>query len=358
MYMNNKAKKFPIPYEATWDILDGTKMNTYLECPRKFFYEYILGWRPTGANNHLVFGKAWHEALEHLYVYGIESVHIEAAFDKFMQAYRKEIPEANDSMYWPKTPDNAFTALCEYVRKNIKDWSKYKVLYTEIAFCAPISKEHVMYGRKDAIIQDMQTNLIITLEHKTGSRAGRTWDMQWENAMQPYLYTHVDYLLGFPEDLVGTIIMNGTFFMKNKTNPINFQRYRLKHNYNQMQNWLSQVNYWADMIDYDFDMFSNCSISDDIMECFHMNTTNCVKWAGCSYLDYCRAWRNPLQQYERVPFEMKVEHWNPMAEESNAVFNLHDEDERKKLMEDAKEMKPVVEIKDKEVDVNNMMLGI
>ena len=33
----------PIPYHPSMEILDSTKIKTYQQCPRLFFYEYALG---------------------------------------------------------------------------------------------------------------------------------------------------------------------------------------------------------------------------------------------------------------------------------------------------------------------------
>ena len=50
----------------TLQTVDSTKINTFLDCPRQYFFTYVLGWRSDRPNNHLVFGQAWHEAMEHL----------------------------------------------------------------------------------------------------------------------------------------------------------------------------------------------------------------------------------------------------------------------------------------------------
>ena len=71
-----------------WDILDSSKIQSYMRCPRKYFFNHILGWsleeEEQGAleisssgllaapkseirkSEHLVFGTAWHHSMEHL----------------------------------------------------------------------------------------------------------------------------------------------------------------------------------------------------------------------------------------------------------------------------------------------------
>jgi hypothetical protein len=58
------------------------------------------------------------------------------------------------------------------------------------------------------------------------------------------------------------------------------------------------------------------------MMCFPMNPTNCTKYFGCKYHDYCMSWPNPLQRCEEVPYGMKIEYWDPSAEEAKHTFKL------------------------------------
>ena len=89
-------------HKEIWDVLDSTKIKAYLECPRKFFYEYVVGWRSIEPNIHLEFGKAWHLAMEHLLVKGYEDEELVQAYTLFHNHYRKYFPEVMDDVYAPK----------------------------------------------------------------------------------------------------------------------------------------------------------------------------------------------------------------------------------------------------------------
>jgi len=80
----------------TWDIIDSSKLSTFMECPRKYFYEYVLGWRPSMPNVHLTFGTAWHAAVERLLIEGYSQEHVEEAKFIFLQYYRRDLPEEAD----------------------------------------------------------------------------------------------------------------------------------------------------------------------------------------------------------------------------------------------------------------------
>ena len=82
----------------TWDIMDSSKLICYKECPRKFFYQYILGWQNAYPNNHLVFGSAWHMAMEWLLNHPKD---IAGAALAFLEYYREHFPPNTDELFVP-----------------------------------------------------------------------------------------------------------------------------------------------------------------------------------------------------------------------------------------------------------------
>lgn len=48
-------------FQIAWD---STSLGLLKECPRKYFYEIILGWRPATQSVHLIFGQLYHGAME------------------------------------------------------------------------------------------------------------------------------------------------------------------------------------------------------------------------------------------------------------------------------------------------------
>ena len=114
MYYNHNAS-YPVPVSTTWDIQDGSKIKAYMECPRRYFYEYVLGWREDRPSNHLFFGSAWHEAMAHMYLNGFDTNTVyEAYAEHFLPYYRRFCDPGDDDLYWPKTPERAFKALAFY----------------------------------------------------------------------------------------------------------------------------------------------------------------------------------------------------------------------------------------------------
>lgn len=300
--------KYPIPDHPTWQILDSSKLKTFLECPRHYFFEYVLGWRSDAPNNHLVFGEAWHDAMEWLLLHGYDEDIVISAFDKFLETYRQHFPESSDELYSPKTPENALRALGLYAEHYASDPHDFDTIFTEIAGTVPINQNQVLHFRLDSICQDREGRYF-SLEHKTGSRLSRFWTDQWPLDVAVGTYTHVMHCL-YPSLDVWGVKINGTFFQKRK---IEFTRIPVRKTLEHMQQWLWNTTWWADQIAWQFSLLEKCLPSDPVMMAFPQNPTSCTKYFGCPFHDFCLAWPNPLAHCDEVPMGYKQEFWDPSA---------------------------------------------
>jgi len=297
---------------SSWTVNDATKIQTYMDCPRKYFYEYVLGWRPDTPNVHLEFGSAYHLAMEHLILYGYNDKSLLDAYNKLDTYYRQFFPPVMDEANHPKTPAMAFKALMEYVKYYHND--QFIPLYTEIAGSVTLSEKYNLHFRMDSILDTPDG--IKSREHKTGSQLSRQWMDQWSLKEQTGVYNHVLYCL-FPSEKVWGVEINGTIFSKKN---IQFQRVPARRTLAGMEVWYWNTIWWLDEISHDFERLSSCKPDDTVMKCFKMNTENCTKYFGCAYHDFCTAWPNPLARIEEVPSGFKIEHWDPVEEESDAKY--------------------------------------
>lgn len=321
----NQVLPLPTPQHPSYEVLDASKLNTFMECPRKFFYSYLLAWRSEVPNNHLVFGSAWHKAMEHLLLHGYNADTVLGAFAAFEKEYRKTFTEpATDEMFWPKNPDRAFEALIAYTREHQGDEVKFQPLYTEIAFSVSLDPERVMHGRMDSIVRLVETGKIASLEHKTASSANR-WGEQWPLSMQGSLYTHALCCLYGYDELHG-IIFNGTVFKKVKGTrggeKFEFVRETVKRSKNGMQAWHANTLYWHQAVENEYELLSLTTDKHETMTAFPMNTTACSNYFGCQFKEFCLAWKNPLQRCAEPPLGLKIERWNPLDEPASVKMEL------------------------------------
>ena len=322
--MNISSLTLPLQYHPSMDILDSTKLHTYMSCPRQFFYEYVLGWRSARPNNHLHFGKAVHLALEHILINGYTTTSVIESLDLFNNEYRSAFPESTDSIFSPKTPSRFFDMMIQYVGKYKDDLLKYKVYKTEIGGTIHLSPTHIMAYKMDTILQDQQTGQYCSLEHKTkgGNYIGQDYFTDFKLSVQVGTYTHVLNSI-FPPEEVSGIIINCMCFKKTKAPEFLLERQLIGLSNNQMYNWMHNTMDWIDLIHRDFAELEQTSPGSLRMNCFSLNGRSCTNWGRvCQYHDLCMSWNNPLQHLDHLPVDMQVEFWNPLEEDLREVITL------------------------------------
>lgn len=318
-------ERYGIPLVAQHEIVDSSKLTCFMDCPRQYFFKYILGWRPEVPSNHLIFGHAWHKAMEILLAGGYDSRFVVLAYEAFEEEYRKTFGRETDDIYAPKTPERAALALEKYVATYWEDPLRDTVLQLEIGGTAPINEVDEIHFRMDSIIRNNERQKIFSREHKTG---GSTygWDKQWQLSMQVGTYTHVLYCLHAPEEVDG-VEMNGTFFSKTKSitdKCISFLRIPAYRSLDMMNVWLFTADYTIQRMKEEMRLLGECCAGDskDLLTAFPIQPGTCSKYLGCEYLDFCQFWRNPLLYAENPPPGFIIEHWDPKIQEARNVVKI------------------------------------
>uniref|UniRef100_A0A6M3ITI5 Putative PD-(D/E)XK nuclease superfamily protein n=1 Tax=viral metagenome TaxID=1070528 RepID=A0A6M3ITI5_9ZZZZ len=283
-----------------------------MDCPRKYFFEYVLGWRSDSIeHNDLSFGEAIHAALEILTLAGKDKDEpkvIAQAYLEFEKIYRSKFPEDTDNIFTKKNPERALVALSDYAARYKYD--EFEVLHTEVAGSVPITLDgRQAHFRIDAIIRDKDG--VWVLEHKTGSKSGRFWTDQWSLSVQVGVYTHVLHCLYDPAEVCG-VIVNGIFF---GAKDITFERVIVRKSTALMNTWLANTTQWVSAIEQDMSQISNIKPGDLYLQPFRQNTENCTKYFGCPFQDICRFWSNPLDLGIDPPVGFKQEWWDPAEKE-------------------------------------------
>lgn len=315
---NNNVKP-----DKTWAIYDSSKVQAYMECPRKYFYRYVLGWETEDTSKDLVFGEAWHRVMETLLIEGYNNQAVKKAYERFIAYYRQHFTELQDANNYPKSPASVVPALVEYMSK-YRTVDKFEVLYTEIAGTVAISDKRTIHFRLDSIVKGDEG--IFSLEHKTGSRLGQTWIDQWTMKIQVGTYTHVLYSLYDPKDVYG-IKINGVIFRK-KGNA--YIRVPIRKSVDMMNVWLWNINHFIDLIEWNMNEMMETTEDEVIMPAFPINSESCTKWGRpCEYLDFCSVWANPLQHCDEPPTGLIIRYWDPSEREEDSDTVMHIKQEEK-----------------------------
>jgi hypothetical protein len=321
--MPDTPASFPIPYHPTWNVRDPSKMKDFHSCPRQFFYSHILGWRLDSPEIDLIFGEAWHEAMEYLLLHDYSTGSMMAAIDAFMKVWRREFDPEMDDLHASKNPDGVLNALPAYCAQYQNDQKEFEVLYTEVAGSVPISEDRVLFFRMDSVLRNLEKGYIYSLDHKTTGRFSWMWDRNFMLALQNFTYTHCLHCM-YPDQEVKGLEYNGAGFefLKTKGHRATFKRVPAWKTPDQMNVWLWEINDLCNNLDYEFERLASCKESDDVLMAFPRNEESCTKYRGCKFHDFCMAWSNPLQHCFEAPLGYKIEFWDPTEKEATNKMDL------------------------------------
>jgi hypothetical protein len=313
---------YPEPLQPVeqWNVKDSSKMECFMTCPRKYFYQYILGWRSNIPNLHLGFGTAWHLATEHLALQlpNLTKDDVDEAHAMFLESYREGFSKDWDMENAPKNPAFAKLALKDLAERLTRE--QIKVLFTEVPGTVGIDVGEVIHFKMDLIAEGLDGHKFegrkFIIDWKTASSISASWSAQWDNAIQPKTYIHAMNALFGPEAVAGCI-MYGTAFRKTKG--AGFMEKHIGSTPNAMRNWLWNMRYYFKWLQQNHEALAKASPDDEVMEAFPMNPTQCSgRYGVCRFNSICSQCTNPIKIAGQCPTDMEVEHWDPRDREEDA----------------------------------------
>lgn len=326
----------PLPEKPeSLDVIDASKLQRFMDCPRGFFIEHVLGLQKEQRNIHFVAGSAIHEAMEIFMKasgkIGYTDQVVSLAYDAFLKVYREAYPNPlDDDANVPKDPANIAALLNTYAQMWRHD--RFKTLFTEVSFAVPIAPDRIMHGKMDSVYEE--NGLIWSMEHKTTGYKSEAWMNKWSSMPQVGLYTHA--LHSFFENVAGVKINGMILRRPTKQGPSNeVLRIPITPTKQLMRYWLWELNHWYDQLDWNMRMLEKAREDHDILVAFPRNPMSCCKaWGGCSHPGICNANVNPLHlANQEPPPGYKREYWDPRRLEEQSNYKADPETKEIKKIE-------------------------
>ena len=258
-------------------------ISKYQECPLscQYKYELRLRKREEGAGeHHLVFSRAYHEALAELYhgdYYNQTATSLAAcvnrARDLLLQGYPRQLKEDDLA----KTSENGIKSLFAYVQRWKDEDRRWKVLEVETLD----HQEDGFVVKLDLVVQDLNTDQIFGMDHKvTGAYLNYDYWSKFEPNSQIVEYVrYVKEKFGYCDGFIVNAISLRYLQRASKNGPagpwFNFERQTFNVNGRQMEADLQSRRYWTERIE-----------QSKASGLWGMNTSQCK---FCEYRDLCKA---------------------------------------------------------------------
>lgn len=316
------AKTYPIPIHPTWKINDSSKLSTFDECPRKFFYKYRLGWSKLYPQVDLIHGSAMHCGMEELYKAKEETGSyengLEQAFAAYVTCYTQDFYDVEDwEVNSPKNPTGAMKAFQAFCAAFDED--DHKLIGVELLGSMPIGLGRSIVGKLDIMVETSEGFLI--KDHKT-SKYSLT-DIYIDEANMNNQFNTYNLLglshamaLGYHQEDFKGILINHFAFKENKARGlfVEVDRFIVRKSIPQLELFVDELNLKLDLIDWNDEILENDSIDREIMLAYPRQFGNCTKWfRRCEFYDMCRFHQNPLRLAKNVQPGFRIDFWDPTA---------------------------------------------
>lgn len=313
------TKVIPIKY------YDNTMLGDYKKCPRYFYFRHVRGWTPSGIAMPLIFGLAWHAAMDVIWR-GYKKMNKDELVSVAMAAFEdvwieegckpiKELGLQDLEMLGARTPYTAQEMLHGYLNKRSYILESSRLIAAESPFAVPIypDRDDIFYiGRRDKKIETDTGDLVI-LEHKTTSEYKveggfkeqyiQSW---WPNSQcEGYLYA------GRMEDgdKVRSVWVDAALVHKKVHDAFRF--IPISATFSTLDNWLWEARDWINRVESEKQRLAGQPADRTVMGAFPRNTDQCSgKYGLCTYQSLCRSYHNP-EQVTEAPAGFQEKFWEP-----------------------------------------------
>lgn len=320
-------------------LYDNTRLSDFKRCPRLFFFRHVLNWVPKGTRLPLVFGGAWHAAME--VIWGAMAQRpdkeklVKAGYAAFLEYWEREglpgtMSYEQEKEFSPRTPGKAYEMIVAYVMDRYERFDHIEVLAIEQAFMVPLDPldPTLFYvGKIDKIVR--MGNKIRGIEHKTTTAYAKNGDFRslflesFSPNSQVDGYQYALHML-YPGESGGVWVDAALVHKEREA----FTFIPVEKQMKYLDNWLWDTKTWIAAVEGELAKLDQASSQMPYMPAFPKNTNSCWDFnSACAYHDICKAWTNPLGR--DVPEQYNVEKWDPLDQIDGLKELLHGVDNNK-----------------------------
>jgi hypothetical protein len=312
VWTDNKRSHLPIIDRP----LDNTAMSAYMTCPREYYFGMVLHRRGKGKSPALVFGSAWHKAME---------MHYKSGGDYDLVKYAVATSwEGHGDQDDYRTQQRVILDYERYRKHYGEDPNKEesgKTVGTVGELLVELSTNaqgedlvHPWAGKLDRIIEI--DGLYYIEDHKTTSRLDKHFFRQFELSNQMMGYTYLAKAL-LPSLTVVGVRINVSHVLTEKTA---FHRQLVTFGPQQIKRWTEQTNIWMGKLSEDYELLADERAKNpdivipDAAFPQHFGDNGCSRKFGmCGYWPICSS--SPKLQPGVLEREYEIRPWNPLEAE-------------------------------------------
>lgn len=307
---------------------DNSMLDTMRVCPRKFYFSHIRFFQPTGHRIPLIFGTAWHAAMDAVWEMAKKVDKQNELVFIGHEAFKKSwiaqgMADANEFDLHPRTPSYAHTLLEEYIDRYYTELKRIEIMAIETPFIVPMGfeDEKIYYiGKWDKVFRDYLG--IQVLDHKTCSQMGNSWASSFSPNGQMDGYLHAGHMTYGPE--FHGVLVDGVQVAKTKRE---MMRIPLQRQVEQLDAWAWEVEDLIDLIKLNeerlVDIRTGETPTENFLQAFPKCTTSCTSYFGtCPFLDICKFVNNPEKFDGGDMYDIKQ--WRPfeITEKLDGSFDI------------------------------------
>jgi hypothetical protein len=244
---------------------------TYMECPRKYYFQKCMSFNPKTERNDREWGTAMHEAVASFYKNN--KLPFEDRKLKAVQAFIANYDPACDTP--KKNLNNGLVIVGKYCDVYKHDKSQYLMEMVETENVISMPNSTTLYMRIDRIL--IENGFYTVVDTKTTGQA--ITDYYWRDFELSFQLSTYSYAV---EKLTGHCDNIQIDAIRVHASP-EFVRRSFQRTEEQVQEWLNTYKQVTGSIRASF-----CSNKDTEVSNFYQNTGSCSKFGGCPYLPVCK----------------------------------------------------------------------